>query len=136
LAYVGITRAEQELYLTNAKMRTLFGRTNMNPESRFIAEIPDDLLENLNEKKETRATSARKMQPRRGPVSRPVSYASKTGGDTLNWAVGDKAGHKKWGTGTVVSVKGEGEGTELDIAFPSPVGVKRLLAAFAPIEKQ
>ncbi|KIO55063.1 hypothetical protein B4143_0824 [Bacillus subtilis] len=136
LAYVGITRAEQELYLTNAKMHTLFGRTNMNPESRFIAEIPDDLLENLNEKKETRATSARKMQPRRGPVSRPVSYASKTGGDTLNWAVGDKAGHKKWGTGTVVSVKGEGEGTELDIAFPSPVGVKRLLAAFAPIEKQ
>lgn len=128
LAYVGITRAEQELYLTNAKMRTLFGRTNMNPESRFIAEIPDDLLENLNEKKETRATSARKMRPRRGPVSRPVSYASKTGGDTLNWAVGDKAGHKKWGTGTVVSVKGEGEGTELDIAFPSPVGVKRLLA--------
>lgn len=119
LAYVGITRAEQELYLTNAKMRTLFGRTNMNPESRFIAEIPDDLLENLNEKKETRATSARKMQPRRGPVSRPVSYASKTGGDTLNWAVGDKAGHKKWGTGTVVSVKGEGEGTELDIAFPT-----------------
>ncbi|MGG1246817.1 DNA helicase PcrA [Bacillus spizizenii] len=136
LAYVGITRAEQELYLTNAKMRTLFGRTNMNPESRFIAEIPEDLLENLNEKKETRAPSARKMQPRRGPVSRPVSYASKTGGDTLNWAVGDKAGHKKWGTGTVVSVKGEGEGTELDIAFPSPVGVKRLLAAFAPIEKQ
>lgn len=136
LAYVGITRAEQELYLTNAKMRTLFGRTNMNPESRFIAEIPDDLLENLNENKETRAPSARKMQPRRGPVSRPVSYASKTGGDTLNWAVGDKAGHKKWGTGTVVSVKGEGEGTELDIAFPSPVGVKRLLAAFAPIEKQ
>ncbi|MFW2108250.1 DNA helicase PcrA [Bacillus spizizenii] len=136
LAYVGITRAEQELYLTNAKMRTLFGRTNMNPESRFIAEIPDDLLENLNEKKETRAPSARKMQPRRGPASRPVSYASKTGGDTLNWAVGDKAGHKKWGTGTVVSVKGEGEGTELDIAFPSPVGVKRLLAAFAPIEKQ
>lgn len=54
----------------------------------------------------------------------------------MNWAVGDKAGHKKWGTGTVVSVKGEGEGTELDIAFPSPVGVKRLLATFAPIEKQ
>ncbi|MED1018336.1 DNA helicase PcrA [Bacillus atrophaeus] len=136
LAYVGITRAEQELYLSNAKMRTLFGRTNMNPESRFISEIPDELLENLNEKKETRAASARKMQPRRGPVSRPVSYASKTGGDGLNWSVGDKAGHKKWGTGTVVSVKGEGENTELDIAFPSPVGVKRLLAAFAPIEKQ
>ncbi|ARW37872.1 DNA helicase PcrA [Bacillus amyloliquefaciens] len=136
LAYVGITRAEEELYLTNAKMRTLFGRTNMNPESRFIREIPVDLLENLNEKKNPRMQPGRKMQPKRGPVSRPVSYANKTGGDSLSWAVGDKAGHKKWGTGTVVSVKGEGESTELDIAFPSPVGVKRLLAAFAPIEKQ
>ncbi|MCR9040349.1 DNA helicase PcrA [Bacillus sp. L381] len=136
LAYVGITRAEEELYLTNAKMRTLFGRTNMNPESRFIREIPGDLLENLNEKKSPRMQPGRKMQPKRGPVSRPVSYANKTGGDSLSWAVGDKAGHKKWGTGTVVSVKGEGESTELDIAFPSPVGVKRLLAAFAPIEKQ
>ncbi|MEC3838675.1 DNA helicase PcrA [Bacillus amyloliquefaciens] len=136
LAYVGITRAEEELYLTNAKMRTLFGRTNMNPESRFIREIPGDLLENLNEKKNPRMQTGRKMQPKRGPVSRPVSYANKTGGDSLSWAVGDKAGHKKWGTGTVVSVKGEGESTELDIAFPSPVGVKRLLAAFAPIEKQ
>ncbi|WKT36741.1 DNA helicase PcrA [Bacillus amyloliquefaciens] len=136
LAYVGITRAEEELYLTNAKMRTLFGRTNMNPESRFIREIPGDLLENLNEKKIPRMQPGRKVQPKRGPVSRPVSYANKTGGDSLSWAVGDKAGHKKWGTGTVVSVKGEGESTELDIAFPSPVGVKRLLAAFAPIEKQ
>ncbi|WP_375005024.1 DNA helicase PcrA [Bacillus velezensis] len=136
LAYVGITRAEEELYLTNAKMRTLFGRTNMNPESRFIREIPGDLLENLNEKKTPRKQPGRKVQPKRGPVSRPVSYANKTGGDSLSWAVGDKAGHKKWGTGTVVSVKGEGESTELDIAFPSPVGVKRLLAAFAPIEKQ
>ncbi|WEV82466.1 DNA helicase PcrA [Bacillus velezensis] len=136
LAYVGITRAEEELYLTNAKMRTLFGRTNMNPESRFIREIPGDLLENLNEKKTPRMRPGRKVRPKRGPVSRPVSYANKTGGDSLSWAVGDKAGHKKWGTGTVVSVKGEGESTELDIAFPSPVGVKRLLAAFAPIEKQ
>lgn len=136
LAYVGITRAEEELYLTNAKMRTLFGRTNMNPESRFIREIPGDLLENLNEKKTPRMQPGRKVQPKRGPVSRPVSYANKTGGDSLSWAVGDKAGHKKWGTGTVVSVKGEGGSTELDIAFPSPVGVKRLLAAFAPIEKQ
>ncbi|MBE7956961.1 MULTISPECIES: DNA helicase PcrA [Bacillus amyloliquefaciens group] len=136
LAYVGITRAEEELYLTNAKMRTLFGRTNMNPESRFIREIPGDLLENLNEKKTPRMQPGRKVQQKRGPVPRPVSYANKTGGDSLSWAVGDKAGHKKWGTGTVVSVKGEGESTELDIAFPSPVGVKRLLAAFAPIEKQ
>ena len=47
LAYVGITRAEQELFLTNAQMRTLYGRTNMNPASRFISEIPEELLEDL-----------------------------------------------------------------------------------------
>ncbi|PAK41301.1 hypothetical protein CHH87_09445, partial [Bacillus licheniformis] len=68
--------------------------------------------------------------------TRPAASYSKTGGDGVNWAVGDKASHKKWGVGTVVSVKGSGESTELDIAFPSPTGVKRLLAAFAPIEKQ
>ena len=52
-----------------------------------------------------------------------------------SWKVGDKAEHGKWGIGTVVSVKGNGEGTELDIAFPSPIGVKRLLAKFAPIKQ-
>lgn len=70
----------------------------------------------------------------RKPVMRPVSAAS-AGGEELGWKVGDKAQHGKWGTGTVVSVKGQGEGTELDIAFPSPVGIKRLLAKFAPITK-
>ncbi|MGG1452898.1 DNA helicase PcrA [Bacillus licheniformis] len=136
LAYVGITRAEEELYLTNARMRTLFGRTNMNPESRFIAEIPEELLDNLNEKKKDLKTPFGRKPERRGPVTRPAASYSKTGGDGVNWAVGDKASHKKWGVGTVVSVKGSGELTELDIAFPSPTGVKRLLAAFAPIEKQ
>ncbi|MED1471702.1 DNA helicase PcrA [Bacillus salipaludis] len=145
LAYVGITRAEQSLFLTNAQMRTLFGRTNMNPASRFIKEIPEDLLEDAVPK-------AGKSSPfgsrggsfagsgtgfgapaARKPVMRPV--AATTGGDQVGWKVGDKAEHGKWGIGTVVSVKGEGEGTELDIAFPSPTGIKRLLAKFAPIKK-
>jgi len=52
-----------------------------------------------------------------------------------DYAVGDKVSHNKWGTGTVVSVKGTGDDTELQIAFPAPVGIKRLLAKFAPIEK-
>lgn len=59
-----------------------------------------------------------------------------TGGEQIGWAVGDKASHQKWGVGTVVSVKGEGDAKELDIAFPSPIGVKRLLAKFAPVTKQ
>ncbi len=150
LAYVGITRAEQTLFITNAQMRTLFGRTSMNPASRFIREIPEDLLEGVekDERKNTsfgsrgtsfgRSTSSTTgtsfgTPATRKPVMRPV--ASSTGGDTIGWRVGDKAEHGKWGIGTVVSVKGEGEGTELDIAFPSPTGIKRLLAKFAPIKK-
>jgi DNA helicase II / ATP-dependent DNA helicase PcrA len=154
LAYVGITRAEQTLFLTNAQMRTLFGRTNMNPASRFISEIPADLIEGveLPEKKANSPfgstgksfgsarnssfgapkTSFGTPAAARKPVMRPVSAAS---GDEMGWKVGDKAQHGKWGIGTVVSVKGQGEGTELDIAFPSPVGIKRLLAKFAPINK-
>ncbi|MBN6889977.1 ATP-dependent DNA helicase UvrD/PcrA [Cytobacillus horneckiae] len=139
LAYVGITRAEKELYITNAQMRTLFGRTNMNPPSRFIKEIPEDLIEGVEPASSGRGNSPfgspshSRMQNRRKAVVRPSIES--TGGDDVSWAVGDKAVHGKWGTGTVVSVKGSGEGTELDIAFPKPVGIKRLLAKFAPITK-
>lgn len=142
LAYVGITRAEQSLFLTNAQMRTLFGRTNMNPASRFISEIPEELIEGVETEKKAFGSQARPYSSAgtsfgtmatRKPVMRPVAAAS--GGDTTGWKVGDKAEHGKWGIGTVVSVKGEGEGTELDIAFPSPTGIKRLLAKFAPIKK-
>ncbi|MFS0662205.1 DNA helicase PcrA [Niallia alba] len=142
LAYVGITRAEKQLYLTNAQMRTLFGRTNMNPPSRFVKEIPEDLLEGLspvnNRQRMAPSQSGTRnsyvqQQPTRKAVIRPATVA--TGGEGIGWNIGDKAVHGKWGTGTVVSVKGEGDSKELDIAFPSPVGIKRLLAKFAPIEK-
>ncbi|MCA1322022.1 DNA helicase PcrA [Bacillus tianshenii] len=152
LAYVGITRAEEELFITNAQMRTLFGRTNMNPPSRFIKEIPEDLIENYA-KQETRSasrptpfgggsrspfggSSSNPAQPQRRATSAAVNRGLKaTGGESLDWGVGDKVEHKKWGIGTVVSVKGEGDNKELDIAFPSPTGVKRLLAKFAPVTK-
>lgn len=141
LAYVGITRAEEQLFITNTQMRTLFGRTNMNPPSRFIQEIPADLLEGLEPKAKPlnrgqstfNSSSGNRMQPARKAVVRPA--VQNTGGSGMNWIVGDKAVHGKWGTGTVVSVKGEGDGMELDIAFPKPVGIKRLLAKFAPISK-
>ena len=132
LAYVGITRAEEQLFLTNAQMRTLYGRTNMNPVSRFIGEIPEDLLEDMSVKQKQPVQFAARHQDRKAVV-RP--FATSSGGDTIEWQVGDKAEHKKWGIGTVVSVKGKGEGKELDIAFPSPTGIKRLLAKFAPVQK-
>ncbi|KKB40037.1 DNA helicase PcrA [Bacillus thermotolerans] len=132
LMYVGVTRAEEELYLTNAQMRTLYGRTNMNPVSRFIGEIPADLIDDLAAGEKVTTSFGLKTKPARRPVTRPQPKAA---GSAEAWSVGDKVKHNKWGTGTVVSVKGSGESTELDIAFPSPVGVKRLLAQFAPIEK-
>jgi DNA helicase-2/ATP-dependent DNA helicase PcrA len=131
LAYVGITRAEEELFLTSAQMRTLFGRTGINPVSRFISEIPDELIDNLNETLRKNSPFTARQQTR--TMVRPA--ATVTGGEAIDWRVGDKAEHKKWGIGTVVSVRGEGDDKELDIAFPSPIGIKRLLAKFAPITK-
>ncbi len=137
LAYVGITRAEQKLYLTSASFRTLFGRSSFNSPSRFIAEISEDITEEVSKSGGFTMGSQRgrrNVAPvTRQPVIKPVYKTS--GGEKIGWGVGDKAVHKKWGTGMVVSVKGNGEETELDIAFPDPVGIKRLLAKFAPIEK-
>ena len=58
------------------------------------------------------------------------------GAESKEWNPGDKVNHKKWGTGTVVRAQGEDEKLELDIAFPAPTGIKRLLAKFAPITKE
>jgi DNA helicase II / ATP-dependent DNA helicase PcrA len=130
LAYVGITRAEEELFLTSAQMRTLFGYTNINPVSRFIREIPEELVERVNKRTAWTSAAAGKQT-----AVRKITIASSTGGEAIPWKVGDKVEHKKWGIGTVVSVRGEGDDKELDIAFPSPIGIKRLLAKFAPITK-
>ncbi|ALS74691.1 ATP-dependent DNA helicase PcrA [Planococcus rifietoensis] len=134
LAYVGITRAEKRLYLTHASSRTIFGKSNFNLPSRFISEISEDLIEQTFANHRAGAATSYKQAPKRKAVIKPSYQAS--GGDRLGWKTGDRAKHKKWGTGTVVNVKGDGEQTELDIAFPSPTGIKRLLAKFAPIEKE
>ncbi len=133
LAYVGITRAEEELYLTNAHMRTLYGRTNMNPVSRFIDEIPDELVEEVGA--EQRKAISFGFREKRPSPTKPVMRPAVSETDQAEWKVGDRAEHNKWGTGTVVSIKSDGGSVELDIAFPSPVGIKRLLAEFAPIKK-
>ena len=138
LAYVGITRAERELYLTHAKMRTLYGRTNMNPVSRFIHEIPEDLIDGMEQSKAKMfgSLSRPKANPSPSPLKRKAQKVKTTGAESETWGPGDKAAHKKWGVGTVVKVQGEGEAMELDIAFPAPTGIKRVLAKFAPITKE
>ncbi|RKD71216.1 MULTISPECIES: DNA helicase PcrA [Sinobaca] len=140
LAYVGITRAEQELFITHARVRQLYGKTQANPVSRFIGELPKELLEGMEEEKPLSPSFQQKLSPyerrRQAAVSdRKHSVQAETGGSEIGWKVGDKASHKKWGTGTVVSVKGDAEDMELDIAFPKD-GIKRLLARFAPITKE
>lgn len=134
LAYVGITRAEQELYLTHAKIRTLYGRTNMNPLSRFITEIPSELLNGMEKKQETPFGSV--AQSVQKPKRRAKNLTQTTGAEGKTWQPGDKADHKAWGVGTVVKVQNSGDALELDIAFPAPTGIKRLLAKYAPITKQ
>ncbi|WP_156856868.1 DNA helicase PcrA [Oceanobacillus sp. AG] len=138
LAYVGITRAEKILYLTSAKMRTLYGRTNMNPISRFIQEIPEDLLEGMEQAKQSMFGSsfASRTEEAFTPKRKARRTVQASTAADEEWKAGDKANHKKWGTGTIVRVQGEGDKMELDIAFPAPTGVKRLLAQFAPITKE
>ncbi|EME3552859.1 DNA helicase PcrA [Enterococcus faecium] len=138
LAYVGITRAEEALYLTNAFSRTLYGRTQYNRPSRFVEEIDQELLEIEGMRPTSKKTPvfAKKTAAYsyKQPETAVVSSKSATGGEKNSWKPGDKVKHKKWGLGTVVRVSGTSKDLELDVAFPSQ-GVKRLLAAFAPIEK-
>ncbi len=136
LAYVGITRAEERLFITCAQSRTLYGRSSFNSPSRFIKEISDDIIEVLSEDKGRQQNRTSRKSIPQAPKTIVTQPAYKeSGGEKMEWQVGSKAIHKKWGEGMVVSVRGQGENTELDIAFPSPTGVKRLLAKFAPIEK-
>lgn len=138
LAYVGITRAEEALYLTNAFSRTLYGRTQYNRPSRFVEEIDQELLEieGMHPTPKKTPVFAKKIAAYsyKQPETAVVSSKSATGGEKNSWKPGDKVKHKKWGLGTVVRVSGTSKDLELDVAFPSQ-GVKRLLAAFAPIEK-
>lgn len=146
LAYVGITRAKQELYLTNAYSRMMYGRTQNNPPSRFLAEIDakDLNVENPNAGntfigqsyfQAQTAPFARNDERARAQVYTTAKKASgAVGAEKKGWHVGDQVEHKAWGRGVVMKVNGEGEDMELDIAFANK-GVKRLLAAFAPIKK-
>lgn len=143
LAYVGITRAKEKLYITNAFSRMLYGRRQSNPESRFVNEITPELLHPENQGR-TESAGPRTPFDRRTDQavasiykrpSQTVEKPKETGANKKQWQIGDKVSHKAWGTGTVVKVSGQGEDMELDIAFEQQ-GIKRLLAAFAPIVKQ
>jgi DNA helicase-2/ATP-dependent DNA helicase PcrA len=167
LAYVGITRAQQRLYLTHAWSRTLYGQTQYNPPSRFLKEMPEHLFDvRESEGASTgyggRYTGGRNSGPGTGTGGYPG--AGRGGGRVIggrrehddddrpapDWTppqprgvprreapvivAGDTVVHERWGEGIVLTVNGNGDGTEATISFPD-VGEKRVLLAYAPLTK-
>lgn len=134
LAYVGITRAEKELHISNATTRTVFGRTSSYLPSRFIDEIPAELVDSLRAKRripdDIKPTVPRHMSVASRPVTKPIIRNEVI----ADWKVGDTAIHSKWGNGKVVNVSGEGAGMKLTIEFPTQ-GVRVVMAKFAPVKK-
>ncbi len=117
LIYVGITRAQDELYISYAKSRTMLGRTQQNPVSRFIEEIPAALID----------------MPRRVAASdRAVTQRDH---QLTDLTVGEKVRHPRFGWGTIVSMQGAADELELVIAFPGG-GVRSFLARFAQLTRE
>lgn len=163
LAYVGITRAEECLFLTNANTRTLFGKSSYNRPTRFLKEMSENLLSfqglarpahasfgvtfsqqgqrqfgtgmSLSEAIQSRKSMAQPARAASKPTPLPFGPNAAISKQAIDWQIGDIAHHKKWGAGTVLEVKGSGKTMELTISFPD-VGLKKLLASVAPIEKK
>ena len=134
LAYVGITRAEKELYISNATTRTVFGRTSSYLPSRFIDEIPEELVDGLRAKRKVPDDIKRHVPQHMSVTSRPVTKPIIRNEVIADWKVGDTAIHSKWGNGKVINVTGEGAGMKLTIEFPTQ-GVRVVMAKFAPVKK-
>ena len=137
LAYVGITRAERQLYVTNAVTRTMYGRISAYMPSRFLAEIPPQFMEDYHRKSampQSRTTAVPGKQ-RVSILTKPVaSSLPKKHAVTDTFTKGDKVRHKIWGIGTVLDVIGEGTNMQMKIQFPTK-GVRQVVVKYAPLEK-
>jgi DNA helicase-2/ATP-dependent DNA helicase PcrA len=146
LAYVGITRAKKKLYLTNARTRLMFGSTMHNPPSRFVGEVPEELVEktgatayssfirNADTQPHTKSgeTFANEKKANRG-FSSSASEKPHTV-STQIFKIGDEVHHNVFGTGVVLSAQKVGNDTLLEIAFDKS-GTKKLMANFAKLTK-
>ncbi len=122
LCYVGITRAEKQLFITHAQMRNIYGSTMFNMPSRFLDEIDARYIENLN------CSPNNKINKR----TSNKTTGNKTKGK--RFAPGDKVMHGRFGMGTVIAIDGEGDDSKLTIAFEQG-GIKKFLASLAPLKK-
>ncbi len=155
LAYVGITRARERLYLTNAWSRTLFGATNYNLPSRFLKEVPDELVTVASDGRAGQARSrtagwedtgkafgagrsslGQRPAPSFERPPTPAERLANRGRGALDLALepGDEVVHRQWGRGTVMATSGDGERAVAEVDFPE-LGRKRLLLRYAPLTR-
>ena len=138
LAYVGMTRAEDRLFLTSTRRRLLYGNYQYNEPSRFIDEIDSQYLQHVGSSLQSTvlgqntsrrgSIGTRRKAPTRAEIRQRVQQ-----NQSQTWTVGDKVSHKAWGQGTIVAIKDEGSDQQLSVAFESQ-GIKQLLGSLAPIE--
>ena len=132
LAYVGITRARERLYLSRAQIRYMWGQTSYNPPSRFLDEIPPDLAEWTGRAEPAMAGVARTLAAGGGrPGMKPPTGLR----PIISVAPGDRVTHDSFGLGVVVATAGMGDSAEATVNFGGDVGTKRLLLRYAPVEK-
>jgi DNA helicase-2/ATP-dependent DNA helicase PcrA len=158
LAYVALTRAQERLYLTHAWSRTLYGGTQYNPPSRFLDEIPADLVEVIEQRRPSRGgrtygsggytsgggggggygSGGSGVSSNRDRIVeralRPSTGPAKHGAEALGLKVGDDVVHTTFGEGVVLMLEGQGDKAEVVIRFPG-IGEKRLLLSWAPLKK-
>lgn len=141
LCYVGITRAEKHLFLSNARMRMVFGRTLSYPPSRFLQELPRQLLHEYKRPQQQHQT-LRQERPQQSSrhvstnwfLQPQTSFIPKENSTSTSFRAGDKVNHKKWGVGTIVSVQDTGDGQEVKVAFAGG-GIRSLLTKYAVLQK-
>jgi DNA helicase-2/ATP-dependent DNA helicase PcrA len=137
LCYVGVTRARERLYLSNAWCRSLWGEAQYNPPSRFLSEVPEQLVDNRGRERRSRQSRAEVREHmiesamRRGRAGVPVQG---TGAETLGLRAGETIVHGRYGEGVVLDVRGQGADAEATIRFPG-VGEKRFSLHLAPIKR-
>lgn len=138
LAYVGITRAKEKLYLLNARRRMLYGTTNRNQASRFLREIPLSVTDDITVQSYVPHSKFGSFtQPAHGSTSSAAHKFGQVGGASVsaqNYSAGDTVRHKAFGTGVVLSARAMGNDTMLEVAFDR-AGTKKLMANYAKLEK-
>ncbi len=145
LAYVGITRAREQLYLTRAMLRSSWGNPMTNPPSRFLAEVPEELIDWRREEPEQSWGSSwgsggggggwGRPTPQRTTPRRPDLPKARPTNNNLQLVVGDRVNHDKYGLGTVIAADGSGARATVTIDFGSAGKVRLMLIGGVPMEK-